>query len=332
MKKSAFPAAAIAALLLLSLSGCARQSEPLGFAVMLHLEGELKIPDEEAYLEVNSQLREIIDLFAEHDAKITIESAEPYAEAAEKYGDNLLVYALERGQGTGSHCDILDYGKSAPKNYGELVDRYAEIKEKVDAAVGEENNLGCSGGWVEYDWARAAKEAGFSYLDAPVMLSYSAVPPENRPINPETGKPYAVSEIMEQGLHHDPVPLDFEERIYPRRLKNTNDLEGDGEGILLITGSLGEIKSLHEGRKNCFPGCQLTREDIDYIMGKIDYALEFKDDSGGPVMYLHFPLSTLRSAENRELVEHWLEEMREYAEQGKIEWKTMKEIYEEHSS
>ncbi|MCF7861940.1 hypothetical protein K9M79_06895 [Candidatus Woesearchaeota archaeon] len=78
----------------------------LAFATVVHLEGQLRFPDKRTYDKVNSQLKEIIDLFSEYDALITIESETPYIEAAEKYGNNMLSYALEHGHGVGIHCDF----------------------------------------------------------------------------------------------------------------------------------------------------------------------------------------------------------------------------------
>jgi hypothetical protein len=91
----------------------------------------------------------------------------PYVEAADKWGSNMLLYALKNGQGVGTHCDFDSMSQEeATANYGSR-------KEKIDSIVGAENNLGCSGGWGTHDWARAAHGAGFSYLDGPVMIHLS---------------------------------------------------------------------------------------------------------------------------------------------------------------
>ncbi|HRY52845.1 MAG TPA: hypothetical protein P5089_03310 [Candidatus Portnoybacteria bacterium] len=307
-------------------------TKPLNFGVMLHLEGQLSFPNKTEYLRVNSNLKQIIDLFKKYNAKITIESETPYIEAANKWGDNLLLYALENGQGVGTHCDFDSMSQS------EAAAAYKKRKDAIDAAVGAENNLGCSGGWGTHDWAQAAFSAGFSYLDAPIMIAYLAVPEENRPINPDTGKHYTDAEISPQSklYYHDVIPYELSDRIYPRRLKDTNDLTGDNSGIVLIPGSLGEIPALYEGRSTCYPSCELTNKDIDYIFNAIDQVNGFKDDSKVSSLYLHFPIDTIvmpssKKEENLKIVEDWLKRMQEYQTQGKIKWMTMKEIYEEYS-
>ena len=308
-------------------------SKPLNFAAYLHLEAESKFSNSKAYNQTNAQLKEIIDLFGKYDAKITIESSMPYAEAAGKWGEDMLNYALDKGMGVGTHCDFSTTNTPNPTVTSE---DFENLKEKVDAIVGASNNIGCSGGFGAENWVQAAHDGGFSYLDAPVMNVYLRIPEENRPINPETNKPYTDEEI-EKVYYHDPAPPDIRDRIYPRMLKDVQDLEEDKDGILLLmTGGLGEISSLYEGRKNCFPNCKLTQEDIDYIFENIDNVNNFKDNSRVSVLDTHFPLKTIsvpreRKEEKLKIVEGWLKKMQEYRQQGKIKWVTMKEIYEEYT-
>ncbi|MEK6959135.1 MAG: hypothetical protein AABW59_03770 [archaeon] len=298
-------------------------SKPLNFAVMVHLEKEAKITSAEVYKGTNQKVSEIIDLFEKYGAKATIESSESYANGAIKYGknDNVLSYSLSKGMGVGTHCDMGDVAQITAKDFN-------AIKSRIDALVGPENNLGCSGGFFDGNWVETASLGGFKYLDGVVMLAYLGVPLENRPINPDTGAPYSDDEITNV-YYHDPV-LPVKDRIYPRMLKDTQDLNEDKDGtLLLITGGLGEISSLYEGRKNCFPDCRLTKEDTNYIMEQIDYANSIKDDSKTSALVIHFPVRTL-TPQTKGLVEDWLEKMEEYQNQGKIKWVTVKEIYEDY--
>ena len=152
----------------------------------------------------------------------------PYAEAAGKWGEDMLNYALDKGMGVGTHCD---FSTTNTPNTTVTAKDFKNLKEKVDAIVGASNNLGCSGGFGAENWVQAAHDGGFSYLDAPVMNVYLRIPEENRPINPETNKPYTDEEI-EKVYYHDPAPPDIRDRIYPRMLKDVQDLEEDKDGIL----------------------------------------------------------------------------------------------------
>ena len=168
------------------------------------------------------------------------------------------------------------------------------------------------------------------------MLAYLAVPEANRPINPSTGVPYTDAEIT-RVVYHDPTPQDLMQRIYPRMLANTDDLEDDVDGrLMLLTGELGEIASLYEGRKSCFPRCTLTQDDLDVVTSTIDQVWAAKDNAKFSMLYLHFPESTLMSEPNggattdekTELITAWLQKMSSLDAEGKITWVSMKEAYE----
>ncbi len=301
---------------------------PLYFVPMMHLESNLVVDNNIVYERVGGQIKEILDLFDKYDAKITLESELPYSTASALYGDGMLKYALSIGMGVGTHCDIL------PTSMASSTEFYNR-KIAVDEIVGESNNLGCSGGWSKGNWAQAAYDGGFSYLDGVVMYAYMGVPEKNRPISPETGKPLTDLEIKNT-YYHDAAIVDFEDRMYPRIVKDTNDLNGDSNGIIvLLTGELGEISSLFEDRKNCFPDCVLTADDTNYILNTINYANSIRDRSKFAELSIHVPTSTIGSDKNGKItniaiLENWLKEMQEYQKQGKIKWATMKEAYGEY--
>ncbi|MBI5480825.1 MAG: hypothetical protein HY906_18345 [Deltaproteobacteria bacterium] len=306
------------------------QPTPIHFGVMVHLEGNLQLTSQQMFTGFDQSVREVVDLFSANGAKLTIESEKPYAEAAAQWaaGDNALLYSLSQGLGVGTHCDIGGPGGAA------TTAEFAENKSKVDALVGAENNLGCSGGWGQSDWANAAADGGFKYLDGVVMMAYLGVPQQNRPIDPDTGSPYTDAKIQ-QTVYHDPAPSDLMDRIYPRLLADTNDLEGDAAGrLLLLTGEIGEVASLFEGRSNCFPNCVLTQDDFDVIVDTVEQAWAAKDHSRFAMMYLHFPMGTLRAdaggtaEQKKQLVTGWLEQMATLQAEGKIAWVTQKEAYE----
>ena len=307
----------------------ASAATPIHFAVMVHLEGNLQFPTQQSLTTYDQSVRSTIDLFSTNGGRLTVESEKPYADAAAKWAasDNALKYSLSKGMGVGTHCDMTDNQTNASD--------FATNKGKVDAHVGAENNLGCSGGWVKGDWANAAYDGGFKYLDGVVMRSYLGVPEANRPVNPSTGKPYTDTEITTV-VYHDPAPQDLMQRIYPRKLANTNDLEGDADGrLLLLTGEIGEITSLYEGRSNCFPNCMLTQDDFDAVISTLEQVYAAKDHSKFAMMYMHFPMGTLRpdpggltTDQKIQLTSTWLQKMGALQSEGKIVWVTMKEAYE----
>jgi hypothetical protein len=307
---------------------------PIHFGVMTHLEAGQQFPNQQVFTGYDTDIRTLVNLFVANNAKITIESEKSYIRAATQWAatDNGLLYALSKGVGVGTHCDeIADATVQAD---------FETNKASVDSIVGAANNVGCSGGWVKTDWAVAAANAGFKYLDGVVFFAYMAVPVQNRPVNPNTGSPYTDQEIKST-YYHDPAPPDLMDRIYPRLLSSTTDLNADADGkLLLMTGELGEIASLSEGRSNCFPNCSLTQADFDVITTTIETAFAAKDHRKFAMLYLHFPMETLRAApdgsattaQKTALATTWLKKMAELRAQGKIVWVTQKEAYEQFSA
>ncbi len=309
-------------------SNSSSSKKPINFATMLHLEGGITkmVDTKEGFDNYSAVVKAMIDLFYENEAKLTVESELPYVEAVDQFGNNLLRYALSKNQGVGTHCDI----SPTTSDYETLKSEYKKRKDKLDTMVGAENNFGCSGGWSLADWAKAADEAGFAYLNGPVVLALQPIPEAKRPINPETGKPFTDDETkFGSDYFHDPIPPDVTQRFYPRRLKDTNDFEEDETGIVLLTGSLGELSKVADGY-GCTGKCTVDQKDIDVIIKQIKEFYESKDESKVNLMYLHAPFSTYSNKDSRTGLTSWLEQMKELQDQGIIKWKTMKEVYEEY--
>ena len=302
-------------------------SNPIYFGTMLHLEGGQNFPSQMVFDRTNETLSGLLDLFAASGAILTLESELPYAEAAARFSGERLGTALAGGHGVGTHCDISRTETSTTV----VTDEYRLRREAVGAIVGAENNRGCSGGWSGADWAVAAHDAGFEYLDGTVMMGLLGIPLDARPVNPVTMSPYTDDEINST-YYHDPLISDLMERTVPRRLANTDDLIGDSTGVMLLTGTLGEISSLAEGRSTCHPDCALDQDDVDTIIAAIDTVLANREPGEFNHIYLHFPLATIRPGSAgdaaRATVTAWFEAMQPYVDRGDVVWSTMAGIYD----
>lgn len=290
----------------------------LYFSIMIHMEEDFKDDEDEALFERHvEQLEWAMNLFEAYDAKLTIETEVPFATAVLNNDATILDDAIARGHGAGTHC-----GKDMDtSSVSALTESYEERKDLVDSIVGSGNNRGCSGGWGTADYVLAALDAGFGYLDGVVYLAYLSMPESERP-----------DQISDQDIrriyYHDPVIPDFNEHIYPRFLENADDFEEDANGeLVLLNGELGEISSLYEGRKNCFPDCELTEDDFDYVYEKIETANSIRDSSRVAHLYVHVPLATF-TEENEELLRSWLSQMQELQNEGSIQWATQGDVYD----
>jgi len=278
---------------------------------MIHLEEDWDDDvNETAFRNHARKLRQGAKLFNRFGAKFTAESALPFARGCVNWGDNVLQALLDSTMGVGSHS-----GKTA---------LFPETKIAVDALVGRENNRGVSGGFnptERLDWAQEAAKLGYKYIDAPVYFCYLMVPQELRPDQ------VSDQQIIDS-LYHDPVPPDFEERIHPHRITSATSFPTDTTGpILFLTGSLGELGSLAEGRKTCFPSCVFDEADVDTFVARVRQAVELADPNDFTVVYCHSPLKLYRP-ENEWLFEKLFNDLAGLVDSGLVEYATQGQMYD----
>lgn len=298
---------------------------PLYFTTMTHMEENFKDDqDEDLFNRHVDQIRYAMELFDEYGGKLTIETAEPFVLANRKWNLNMMKEILEAGHGVGTHCGgLVPTEKNVPVNI--YTQELEEMKAMVDDIVGAENNQGCSGGMGASDWVTATSKAGFKFLTGVTAFAYLSVDEDMRPEG-------FTDQAIKKTYYHDPIPLDFEERLYPLELKDSSDLEADEDGIITVmAGDLNEIASQSEGRNNCKPKCELTDEDIDVIFESIDEALEIRDPNRFAHLNIHIPLDTFKE-ENEDTFRYFLKKMKEYQDAGKIKWATQLEAYEAYKS
>ncbi len=290
---------------------------PLYFSVMVHMEEDWNDDTDAALFQRHVDMLNLgMDLFDSYNAQMTIESAEPFANAILASENTILDDALDRGHGVGTHCGSV----RAPKLHI-LTEEYRAVKALVDEIVGADDNRGCSGGWGTADYIIGATDAGFGYLDGVVYLAWLAIPQAERP-----GQ--LSDEEIRSVYYHDPVFTDISDRIYPRFVTDAKDFKEDDDGqLVFLVGETGEISSLYEDRKTCSPSCVLTEDDFEVIYDLIEQANAIHDTSRVAHLYIHIPANTFKE-ENRELLETWLAEMQGLQDAGKIQWATMGEVYD----
>ena len=158
-------------------------------------------------------------------------------------------------------------------------------------------------------------------MDAPVYFCYLMVPQHLRP-----------DQVSDQqiinSLYHDPVPPEFQERIHPHRISSAVTFPTDTIGdIFFLTGSIGELSSLAEGRKNCFPICVFDEADIDTLIAKVRQALDLADPDDFTVVYCHSPLK-LYQTKNEPLFEKLFHNLAGLVDSGRVEYATQGQIYD----
>jgi hypothetical protein len=182
----------LATLLLSAAKPSQAVGQPLYLTTMTHMEQNFVDDRDQAVFNLHiQQLGYGMDLADKYGAILTIESEKPFARANSIWGRNVMAEIVARGHGVGTHCDI-GYGRGKI-NTGLTVEKFAaqmtENKSLVDALVGAENNLGCSGAGSQTDYILAATQAGFGYINGIVALHYLPMPLGSKVISGHPSSP-----------------------------------------------------------------------------------------------------------------------------------------------
>jgi hypothetical protein len=299
---------------------------PVYIVTMTHLEGDWKeaATNEFFFDHIAAQVRHGLDIAERYGATLTIESEIPFAEGSVAFGDNVIKEALDRGHGVGTHCDI---GPKVEYNAAEIVREFKKRKEAVDALVGVENNLGCSGGGGQSDWYAGATGAGFKYLNGTVGFHYLALPLALRPAGWD-------DRAILAKFFHDPAPQD-ESYFYPfliSELGFTEDPEGD---LLIHDGSLGDVRKLAESQPLgllpsdavCGERCPFDAADADAAEAFIRAFVAAHDGSRPGKITIYFPSAAFKieyDAGNEE----FFSRMKSLVNEGLVKWASQREVYD----
>lgn len=298
---------------------------PLYMTTMTHMEQNFDDDKNQAIFAKHIQeLTYGMDLADEYGVVLTIESEQPFARANSIWGNNFMAEIVRRGHGVGTHCDFGFHKELMPtEQYAQF---FAENKMLVDALVGPENNLGCSGGGGVNDWATAASLAGFKYLDGIVGMHYLAMPLENRPNSTWTD-----DYIYNVGYHLG-APLDLYERIYPFGVANARDFVTDANPVIVVSsGEVGLLAGIAEGVGEvggdpCRPECILTSADVDALVAKVRDIDQNRDRERISKVTVYLPANVFIS-ENEAILRYFFEQTQILQQQGIITWASQKQVY-----
>jgi hypothetical protein len=305
-----------------------RGDAPLYMTTMTHMEGAFTDDrDQGVFLRHVEKLRYGMDLAEEYGALLTIESEKPFARANTLWNLNIMAEIRDRGFGVGTHCDI--GFNEPPSSVEKFAAMFAQNKSLVDALIGPENNLGCSGGGSVNDWALAASLVGFKYLDGIVSMHYLSMSIENRP------GPEWTDEFIRDGHFHLNAPVDLYQRIYPFEVANAQDFRPDENPVIVVSsGELGLFSALAEkgrevGGGPILPDDEYTFDnaDVDALVEKILGVDQNRDRTQIAKLCVYLPVNAY-VPENEGVLRYFLEQMQILQERGIITWATQRQVYE----
>ncbi len=301
---------------------------PLYLATMTHMEGNWNDDKvEKLFLQHVEQLRYGMDLAAEYGALLTIESEKSFARANAKWNLNIMAEVRDRGFGVGTHCDI--GFNDPPLSVEQFAAEFTENKSLVDALIGAENNLGCSGGGSVNDWAQAASRAGFQYLDGIVSMHYLAMPLQNRPGSEWT------DEFIRDAHYHLNSPVDLYQRIYPFEVADARDFLADADPVILVSsGELGLFSAMAEKGREYGGGPVLhddeyafDKADVDALLAIIRDVDKNRDRTRIAKLCVYLPANAYVK-ENEEVLRYFFGQMQTLQEHGTLTWATQRQVYE----
>ena len=283
---------AVASVLHAPVTLCARADAPIYFTSFTHMEGSYTYPTQSAFADHASRIRWAMGVSEEYGYRLTIESEKSFATACATYSDNVMLEAITRGHGAGTHCDFgMTTPLTTPQQYSL---NFIQNKQRVDALVGGTNNRHCSGGLGANDWIVAAQLAGFSFRSEVVALGYLSMPMTERPAG------WTDAYIL-ANTFHDECPLALSSRHHPFPLANAADFTPDpGAQHIVLCGGVGRLDILAEQAAGATvpPNPPLTQDDVDLFFTAIDASIAARDPTRFTKINVHLAMSVFRTVNN----------------------------------
>jgi hypothetical protein len=290
---------------------------------MTHLEGwETETQNERQFNAHADAARRFADIFEKYDAKVTFEARPEFVRASNKWGDNVMRELNERGHGVGLHADLGGNARKIGQTQQEFNDELQLMKK------GFEENTGIqirhvSGICSSLDWAEGAIKAGFDFTTGGVAYCVMSLPEKERPEEFKNCDSPLVC--------HDTFPYEVLDRIHPWRISTAEDwLNPDRKGELVYFAAENALPGLFEEDAGIEKKAKdFNQKDIQNFTERIDKALEYAEkDDRISVIYPGFSIGDPDF--DAKMLENWLTAIKPYVKSGRVEWKTLPEVYDEY--
>jgi hypothetical protein len=282
--------------------------------IMVHLEGWNDDANQQRFIAHAKSIREYADLFEKYGAKLTLESKE-VTEGIHRWGDNVLLEMEQRGHGIGVHADL---GGEKTYDCSQFASELRQRKQRLEELGVTVRHV--SGNTSTCDWVTATADAGYLFTTGQVAYSVSSMPVDQRP--PE------YRNCPNPAACHDVFPTELADRIHPWRANSGADwTTPDPNGRLVILASSQGLKQMYEETHNqgTNKDMQFTAEDIDAYFDQLEQALALSTPDQVNIFYVSWSLG---GELDRSLLEEWLKRLQPYIESGRVQWKTLPEMYE----
>jgi pimeloyl-ACP methyl ester carboxylesterase len=286
----------------------------LYLGIMVHLEGWGDDQNKASFERHVQLMRDYAALFEKYGAKLTWESKE-VTEGILRWGDNVLLEMQRRGHGVGIHADIGGQRNYDCSRFAADLRAEREQLESLGVTVRHVSGI-CS----HCDWVTAAADAGYLFTTGQVAYCVSSLPVEQRP------EPYKT--CPSPSVCHQNFPSALADRLHPWRMSNgANWTIHNPKGRLVLLPSSGGLACMQEesASSGVLPKCDFTAQDIDAFIQQLEEALSYTRPGQINIYYVSWSLG---SPLDKALLEAWLQRIQPYVESGRVQWKTLPEMYD----
>jgi hypothetical protein len=287
---------------------------------MVHLEGWEDGMNEAKFRRHAALLREYATLFEKYGAKLTLESKEMTVGAIQ-WHDNVLLEMENRGHGIGVHADV---GGRMKDTLPKMKLNLANMKSQLESLKVQVRHV--SGIVSHCDWVTAAADTGFEFVTGVVSYALLSLPEEKRPIVIPAG--------ARPGEFHQAYPFTIEGRLHAWRAENgSNWIDDNHNGdLVIIPSGEGLAYSYEESQGNAELGGNqnFTIEDIDAFEQELNTILEYIESDKSTQPYTYYLSWSFGKALDKKLMEKWLQMVDKYVASGKVQWKTIPEMYDDY--
>jgi len=294
----------------------------VNLGMMVHLEGWMnEVENEQRFREHAAAARSMADLFEQYGAKITFEASPEFVEACGAWDDNVLLELYERGHGAGVHADVGGRADEIGLTQNKMTFQLTKMKKDIDDLLGFAARH-VSGICSSLDWAQAAIDAGYEFTTGGVAYCVQSLPEDERP------EEFRI--CANPGVCHDTFPQNLEDRLHPWKISTArNWLTDDPSGKLVFMPAENVLYGLGEeyGYEEDIGSAEFTEEDINAFIDLLDQAVGLASVDEINTMYASWSIGSVARAESPYL-EQWLKAVEPYVEAGRVEWKTIPEMYD----
>jgi len=293
----------------------------LYIGLMVHLEGwDEEVVNEQAFNKHADVVRRFARILESYGAKATFEVRPEFVEGCKRWNDNVLKELYERGHGIGVHADIGGSVEKEGLTQETFSLKLVEMKIAIESLTGIKIRH-VSGICSTLDWVKAAIDANYEFTTGTVAYCVMSMPKVKRPAE--------FKDCPSPAACHDTFPTDQKDRMHPWRTSTgKNWLEPDVNGRLVILPASGVLKGMEEEMKGKLGvgSDKFTEGDIDAYIDLLEEALSYTKAGEINIFYVGWSIGSPDIEED--LLEKWLKAIQPYVEEGKVEWKTLPEMYD----